>query len=165
MQSLTWGSFKSALREKGVLLAAVNLALACICAMTLLGFLAATFVLAGWLQSSTGNPRVLVPFPAPVLFLLYVIAFVLTWTRFARGLQPGPTSYAIRTGLVGASPLLGLSLLGYLSVVWVLATGDFGPDSMLEATVFVYGILSTLILFAGVACMAFITLLSPRPHA
>lgn len=163
MQLPAWAQ-PSTLRENGLLLGVLNLALAFACAFAFFGVLAATFVASAWLQSYTGNPRALMPFPVPVLFLLYVIAFVLMWVRFARGLEPRSSSRAIRAGLFGATPLFGLALLGYLSVAWTLATGDFGPNSMLEATVAIYSILSTLILLAGVTCMTVVALFTPRPH-
>ncbi len=71
---------------------------------------------------------------------------------------------AVQTGLLGAAPLFGLSLLGYLGVYWILATGGFGSGSMLVATVWIYGILSTLILLAGLVCTAIVAFCSPRPH-
>jgi hypothetical protein len=114
MQLPAWIQLTSVFRENGLVLGICNLALAFICAITFFGVLAATLVLSVWLQSYTGNPRVFVPFPGYVLLLLYVVAFILIWTRFARGLQPRSRSRAIRTGLYGATPLFGLSLLGYL---------------------------------------------------
>ncbi len=162
MQLLRWLQARNHSRGKGLVLGMLNLGMAFACAITFFGVLGATLALSQWLWSYTGNPRAMVPFPLPVLFLLYVVAFVLMWTRFARGLQPRSKSQAIRTGLLGATPLFGLSLLGYSSVAWTAATGDFGPDSMLAATVWVYGILSTLILLAGVACTIITALFSPR---
>ncbi len=164
MQLPAWIQPKSILKEDGLVLVMLNFALAFLCAIAFFGVLAATVFLSVWFQSYTGNPRVSVPFPWYVLLLLYVIAFVLIWMRFARRLQPRSRSRAIRTGLYGATPLFGLSLLGYLSVAWTLATGDFGPDSMLEATVFVSGVLSTLILLAGVSCTAIVTLFTPQSY-
>ncbi len=150
--------------RNGLILGILNLGLAFACAITFFGVLAAVMVLSGWLRSYNGDPRMMVPFPVPVLFLLYAAALVLVWTRFARGLQPRPRSRAIRTGLLGATPLFALALLGYLDVAWINATGDFASDSMLEAAVWISGILATLILLAGVACAAIVSLFTPRPR-
>jgi hypothetical protein len=162
MQLPAWVQLRSALRENGLLLAMLNLALAFVCAITFFGVLAITGFLSGGVKSSTATT---VRFPLPELFLLYVVAFVVMWTLFAKGLQPRPRYRAIRTGLLGATPLFGLGLLGYLGVAWIVATGDFVSNSMLDVTVFIYGILSSLILLAGVACMAVIAWFSPRPHS
>lgn len=151
-------------RKDAMVLGALNVGMALVCGITFFGVLAITGFLSWWLRSSTGNPAAYVPFPYPVLLLLYVVALLVVWTRFAKGLQPRPRSRAIQTGLLGATPLFGLSLLGYLVVAWILATGDLGPDSMLVATVWIYGILSTLVLFAGLVCTAIIAFFSPRQH-
>ena len=141
----------------------LNLGMALACGITFFGVLKITMFLS-WLRYSTGNPSTPVPFPVPLLLLLYVVAFVAMWTRFAKGLQPRPRSRAIQTGLLGATPLLGLSSLGYLVVAWVIATGDFASGSMLLATVWIYGIFSTLILFAGFVCTAIVAFFSPQQH-
>lgn len=164
MQLRAWIQSTRTKREKGLVLGMLNLALAFVCATTFFGVLAATVLGSAWLQSYTGNPRLSVPFPWYVLLPLFVIAFLVMWIRFARGLQPEPRPRLARTALLGAAPLFGLSLLGYMSVAWTLATGDFGPNSMLEAAVFIYGVLSTLILLAGVTCTMVVTWLSPRPY-
>ncbi len=165
MQLLRWLQQWSAPRRDAIVLWVLNLGMALACGITFFGALAITPFLSGWLQFLTGNPRALVPVPVPLLFLLYVVAFVAVWTYFARSLRPRPWSRAIQTGLLGAMPLLGLSLLGYVSVAWTIATGDFGPNSMMVATVWVYGILSTLILFAGLTCTAIVAFFSPRQYA
>lgn len=165
MQFPSWLQVTSVLKNSGLVLGMLNLALAVLCAITFFGTLAVTLGMSEWLRSLTGNLWISVPFPAPVLLLIYVVVFLLAWALFARRLPPRPWSGAIQTGLVGAIPLFGLSILGYLGVAALLATGDFNADPMLEASVWVYGILSTLILFAGITCTATIALFSPRLHS
>lgn len=152
-------------RIDALILGLLNFTMALLCGIIFFGVLGVTVLLSGWLRASTGDPAASVPFPFPVLVLLYVVAFVIMWVRFAKGLQPRPKSQAIQTGLLGAAPLLGLSLLGYLGVAWTIATGDFGIDSMLEATVWIYGILSTLILSAGLACAVIVAYFTPQRHS
>jgi MFS family permease len=164
MQLPAWIQPTRILRERGLVLGVLNLSLAVLCGITFVGVLAATLILSVWLQSYTGNPRLSVPFPWYALLPLFVVAFLVMWIRFARGLQPEPRSRLVRTGLLGAAPLFGLSLIGYMAVAWTSATGDFGPNSMLEAAVFIYGVLSTLILFAGVTCALIVTWFSPQQH-
>lgn len=160
-----WIDSRSILKESGLVLAGLNLAMAFACVVTFFGVLAGTLALSLWLRSFTGNPDLFVPFPAYVLLLLYVVAFLAMWIRFARGLLPSTRSRAVRTGLVGATPLFGVALLGYVSVVGTLILGDFGPNSMLEATVFIYAALSTLVLLAGLCCIATVAWFGPHPHS
>lgn len=47
----------------------------------------------------------------------------------------------------------------------MVATGDFDADPMLEAGVWIYGILSTLILFAGLVCTATVAFLTPKQYS
>ncbi len=156
---------KSISKKNGLVLGMLNLALAFACAVTFFGILEGTVVLSQWLRSYTGDPRVDVPFPVFVLLPLYAITFLAVWAVFAMRLQPRPWSDALRTGLSGAAPLFGLALLGYLGVAALIVTGDFSTDSMLEAAVWAYGLLSTLILGAGIACTAIVALFSPRPYS
>lgn len=162
MQLPTLLQAKALLSQNGLVLAMLNVALAFACAITFLGVLAAISVFSVWLQSYTGNPRAFASFPVPALFPLYIAAFLVMWAFFAKRMQPRPTSRAAQTGLVGAAPLLVLALLGYSGIAWLLATGDFGPDSMLAASVFAYGLFATLSLLAGITCTVTIALFSPR---
>lgn len=92
-------------RKDALILGVLNFSMASLCGITFFGVLAITVFLSGRIRSSTGNPAASVPFPVPVLFLLYVIAFVVMWTLFAKRLEPRPRSRAIQTGLLGATPL------------------------------------------------------------
>ncbi len=164
MQLSTLLHAKTLLRENGLVLGMLNVALAFACAITFFGVLAAVSVFSAWLQLYTGNPRAFVSFPVPALFIVYIAAFPVMWAYFAKRMQPGPTSRAVWTGLAGAAPLFGIALLGYSAVALMLAMGDLAPDSMLEASVWIHGILSTLILCAGVACAAMVAVFSPRSY-
>lgn len=140
----------------GLRLAALNTALASFCITSFLGTLGAVAVLSTTLMSTTGNPRALVPFPFPFLLVLYVAIFMIAWTLFARRLPGSARRHVSQTALIGATPLFGLSLLGYAGVAWMLAFGDFNANSMLDASVWIYGLISTLILLAGASCLAIV---------
>ena len=145
----------------GIHLAALNSALALFSVISFMGVLGATVLLSNWLISENPASRSAgVPFPFPVLFLLYALLFIVAWFRFGRRLT-GTRKERFRTASVGAMPLFGLSLLGYASVAWILIFGDFNANQMLTASVFVYTIISTLILCAGVTCVWVVTFNRP----
>ena len=137
----------------GLRLAVLNAALAVFCIISFLGLLEATVLLSTWLMSARGgDPSAMVPFPFPVLLLLYAALFLITWFRFGRRLA-GTRRDKCQAAVIGALPLFGLSLLGYASAVWMFVFGNFNAHQMLAASVFIYTIISTLILFAGLICI------------
>lgn len=148
--------------SNGLRLAALNSLLAVFCIGSFLGTLGTVALLSTWLMSATGNPRSFIPFPYPLLLLLYVVIFITAWVLFAKRLPKSTRRQIFQTALIGATPLFGLSLLGYASVAWTLAFGDFNANQMLEVSVWIYGMISTLILLAGLSCVALITLIGLR---
>lgn len=148
----------------GIRLAVLNGILAASCVIGFLGSLYAVILLAEWARGITRDPAFLIPFPFPLLLLLYGLMFVVAWFLFARRLPVRARRHGFQTAVVGAIPLFGLALLGYANVAWMIAFGDFNANSMLGASVWVYGIISTLVSLAGVTCVAFITaLVRPQP--
>lgn len=104
------------------------------------------------------------PFPYPVLLLLYSIMFTLAWFWFGRRLSKVRRDRTITT-LVGAGPLFGLSLFGYMGVIGALVYDEFNPDIIPTGSFFVFGGIATLILFAGIACVGLISLVSGTKQA
>ncbi len=78
MQLPPWLQPRSDPRKDALVLGMLNLVLALTCAVTFFGVLAIAVLSSEWLRSSTGNPTASVPFPVPVLLLIYVAAFVVT---------------------------------------------------------------------------------------
>ncbi|HSH02545.1 MAG TPA: hypothetical protein VLL52_08505 [Anaerolineae bacterium] len=103
-----------------------------------------------WRLAADGGARPW-PFPYPILFLLYGVMFMGAWWWFGRRLTvTGRDRVAVV--LVGISPLLALSLLGYVSALGLVVAYQFGWTVMPIAAVFVWGGLATLILLTGVMC-------------
>ncbi|TAK32805.1 MAG: hypothetical protein EPO21_14510 [Chloroflexota bacterium] len=148
----------------GIRLAVLNGVLSLICIASFLGILALVVAISAWRMNATGDPRSGIPFPVPLLFALYAVAFIVGWVRFGRSMA-GTRQQVLRSALLGAAPLFGLSLLGYASVVWMLVFGDFTANQMLNASVWVYGMISTLILLAGASCVAVTTSVAGRNRA
>lgn len=92
-------------------------------------------------------------FPLPLLFLLYVVVFSVAWARFGLRLPGNVRGETRCVALLGAVPLFGLSLLGYAVAVWTFLFGDFAAGQMLNARIWVFGMLATLVLLAGAACV------------
>lgn len=111
------------------------------------------------LRLAQNPPAGEIPFPYPVLLLLYAVLFTVTAFRFARRLAPLPGRDKMIATSVGTSPLLGLALLGYLLVAVII----FSQPPDVPAATPVAGILaSTLILMAAGAEAGMLILLSTR---
>lgn len=139
----------------GLRLALLNAVLAGFCVASFLGTLVAVVWLSRWRLARSGDPSTSVPFPYPLLLLLYVLMFLGAWWWYGRRL-PGSRRARLQAALVGALPLVGLSLLGYVGVGRMLLLGDFTAASMLGASVFIYAAIATLILLAGFTCVGLI---------
>lgn len=138
--------------RNGFRLAVWNTVLSVLCVSIFSGILGLILLISWIMRSMTGNPALAFPFPFPWLLLLFAGLMVTAWITFGRCLEVRSTRQAFLTGLVGATPLYGLSGLGYLWVIWMSLFGDFGANQMLGASIFVYGLISTLILLAGLTC-------------
>ncbi len=139
----------------GLRLALLNAGLAIFCIVSFLGTLFVVTSLSRRRFAGSGDPSTSVPFPYPVLLLAYGLMFLLAWAWCGRRL-PGSRPARLQAALIGALPLLGLSLLGYLGVGAMLVWGDFAGQGMLEAGVFIYGAIATLILLAGLTSVGLI---------
>ncbi len=143
----------------GLRLALLNAVLAAFSVLSFLGVLS----IISWinqLQYARGaGPSSELPFPYPVLMLLYAILFIIAWIWFGRRLT-GTRRERIIATLVGSVPLFGLSILGYVSVIAAFVLNGINSDPMSGAGTFVFGGISTLILFAGIACAGLILLVS-----
>lgn len=148
----------------GFRLAALNGVLAVLCVFSFTGTLFLTAALSMWLMSLTGNPLFLIPFPFPLFLFLYAVMFIIAWTWFAGRLPDNRQAQTLKTSFIGATPLFGLSLLGYASVIWTLIFGDFEANQMLDVSVWIYGMISTLILLAAVSCVIWISFIAPKKH-
>lgn len=148
--------------RNGFRLAALNGVIAVFCVLSFMGSLFLLAVLSLWLMSKIGDPPTLIPFPIPLLFLLYVIIFIAAWTWFAGRLPGGRPAQTLKTSIIGATPLFGLSLLGYTDVIWTLIFGDFEVNVMLDAGVAIYTIISTLILLAAVSCVFWVSFIARK---
>jgi hypothetical protein len=93
-------------------------------------------------------------FPYRVLFILYVLGFLVSWIWCGRRL-PGKAN--TKTAVVGAAPLLLLALLGVAATVRAVVMCERDPSFPL-ATCFVYGLLSAMILLAGLTSILVIHL-------
>lgn len=161
MQARGWFQFRENHLGNGLRLALLNSVLAVFCILSFLGTLGAVTLLSTWRALVIGDQSAYMPFPYPVLLLLYVALFIIAWVRFGRRLR-GARGQIFWTALVGALPLFGLSLLGYASVAWMLVFGDSSGNSMLVARVWVYGMISSLILLSGLFCVTLVTWIGGR---
>lgn len=140
-------------------LAFLNAVLAAFSAFSFLGVL----YLISWINhlryASGANSSSELPFPYPILMLLYAVLFPVAWIYFGRRLS-GTRQERIITGLIGAGPLFALSVVGYLGVGGGLVLNEMNPDIIPAASFFVFGGISTLIMFAGITCTGLILLTS-----
>lgn len=81
--------------------------------------------------------------------------FLFAWLWCGRRL-PGSRRARLQAALIGALPPFGLSLLGYIGVGGMFLLGDFAAKSMLDASVFIYGAIATVILLAGLTSVGLI---------
>lgn len=144
----------------GIRLAAINAFLSLLFIITFIGVIEVGQFLSEWIRTVIGDPRFYLPFPIPWILLLYVVILLVVWVMFARRLKVHARCHLLLTALIGSTPFFVLSLLGYASVGWMLAFGDFNSNQMLVASVWVYGMISTLIFLAGITCVLVITLVS-----
>ena len=144
--------------SKGARLALLNAALA---AFSIASFLGVLNVITSINQQRLSNGGALpeLSFPYPVLMLFYVVMFLTAWVWVGRRFY-GTRREKIIAALVGASPLFGLSLLGYAVVIGAVAFNAVAPEIIPAGSFYVFGGISTLILFAGITCAGLISLLS-----
>src|SRR5512138_113051 len=143
----------------GIRLAFLN---AVLVAFSILSFLGVLYLIS-WINqfryANGANPSSELPFPYLVLMLLYAVVFLAAWIWFGRRLH-GTRQEWIVTGLIGAGPLFVLSVVGYLGVGGGLVLKEMNPDIIPAASFFVFGGISTLIMFAGITCTGLILLTS-----
>lgn len=153
----------------GLRLALLNATLAAFSIISFMGVLS----IISWINqlrfASGTSPSSELPFPYLVLMLLYAILFLVAWVWFGRCL-PGTRREKIIAVLVGSAPLFVLSVLGYAGVIGAVVFNEMNPDTVPAGSVFVFGGISTLILFAGITCAGLILLASstadnPSPTA
>lgn len=99
------------------------------------------------------------PFPYPVLLILYAILFIAASRWFAKRLAPLPSRGKLIAAGIGISPIFGLALLGYVTVAAMIFIGG---NNLPPGAPWVCGAASTLILFAAGAEMLLILMLSQR---
>ena len=143
----------------GLRLALLNATLAACSTISFLGVLS----IISWINqlrfANGASPSSELPFPYLVLMLVYAILFLVAWVWFGRRL-PGTRREKIIAGLVGSAPLFVLSLLGYAGVFGAVVFNEMNPDTIPAGSVFVFGGIATLILFAGIVCAGLILLAS-----
>lgn len=142
-------------KANGLRLALLNGLIATFCVVSFFGVLLIISLFNQRIYVTDGSASAEIPFPYPLLMLLYVVMFLITWIWFGRGLPSSHRDKMI-TALIGTSPLFGLSLLGYVSVIGVIIFNKLNPGMIPIASVFVFGFISTLILFAGLTCLGLI---------
>jgi hypothetical protein len=155
--------------SNGLRLALLNATLA---AFSVISFMGVLYTIS-WINqlrfAKGASPSSELPFPYLVLMLLYAILFLVVWIWFGRRLH-GIWQERIITVLIGSAPLFVLSVLGYAGVIGAVVFNEMNPDTVPAGSVFVFGGISTLILFAGVTCVGLISLASraadnPSPAA
>lgn len=142
--------------RNGLRLALLNGTLAAFCIGSFLGVL----WIVSWLNQlrlAIYGPSSELPFPYPVLLLLYAVLCLIAWVWFARRL-PNARRARIITALVGSVPFFGLSLLGYVGVIGALIFHALDPGAIPAGSFYVFGAIATLILFAAMTCVALISL-------
>lgn len=146
----------------GIRLAAINAFLSILFIVTFIGVIEIELLLSKWMSMVSGDPRFYLPFPFPWLLSLYAVILFIVWMIFARQLKIHARRQLFPIALIGSTPFFVLGLLGYTNVGWMLAFGDFNANQMLEASVWVYGMISTLIFLAGITCVLLVTLVSKK---
>lgn len=146
----------------GIRLGVINAFLSILFIITFVGVIEVGQFLSEWIRTVIGDPRLFLPFPIPWILLLYLVILIVVWVMFARRMKVHARRHMFLTALIGSTPFFVLSLLGYASVGWMLAFGDFYANQMLVASVWVYGMISTLIFLAGITCTLLVTLVSRR---
>lgn len=144
----------------GIQLAAINTLLSFLFIVNFIGVVEVGLLLSGWIKMVIGDPAYYLPFPLPWLLSLYALILLAVWVIFARQLKIRIKYQSFLTALIGSTPFFVLGLLGYASVGWTLAFGDFNSNQMLVASVWVYGMISTLIFLVGITCVLIITFVS-----
>lgn len=134
-------------------LALLNAGLAAFCIISFMGILFAVELLSNWrMVANGGDPSAEIPFPYLLLLALYALIYLLAWLWFGRRLS-GTQPERRLTALVGVSPLLALSLLGYTAAAVILILNIFGIFIMPVGSIFAFGFMATLILFASLTCI------------
>jgi hypothetical protein len=146
--------------SSGLRILAANFVVAVLCVTSFFGVLAAVT----WMNErahASGVPAARdIPFPFLSLLACYAVIYFVLWVSIARRL---PTSGRPRllTAFIGASPLFGLSLLGYLTAAGEFVLDMLYNDCRVEA-VYGFGFLATVVLLAGLASVAFVYLCQRR---
>jgi hypothetical protein len=142
-------------KANGLRLALLNTLLAAFCIVSFLGVLTVITAINQNIYANGGAPADAIPFPFPLLLLLYAALFPVVWMWFG-GRLPGSQRERSVTAWLGAVPLFGLSFLGYISMVGAIIVNQVNPQTIPIATVFVSGGMATLILLAGIVCVGII---------
>lgn len=145
----------------GLRLTLLNGGLSLFSAVSFLGILMGVSAFNQYQYSRGQNASSEVPFPFAVLLLIDAVLFVATWIWFGRRLPQAGRARWVAT-LVGAGPLFLFSAMAYLGAIVAMIWGFFDPEQVPVASVFVLGGIATLILLAGIICVA-LTFWSHRP--
>ncbi len=144
--------------KNSFLLAVLNGAIALFCIVSFMGVLFVTAMINDWIIANSGLSAT-IPFPAPILLLIYPFLFIAAWIFYARSLPDMLKKEILLTSIIGTTPLILLSLFGFACVAWMIMFGDFKTNSMLDTSVFVYSVISIIIMLATI-CNVFIVVLA-----
>ena len=118
--------------------------------LVILNFIVATFCAASFFGTLFLVTAVQLPFPYPLLFILYIVLCLGSWVWFGRRLAHN-SRHRLYTALIGGIPFWGVTLLGYFVTVSMV----FLHDVM---SFFVGGLLSTLVLCAGLTSIGIVVI-------
>lgn len=141
--------FTGGIWSDGVRIALMNVLLAAGCSGTFLGTLAAISALNERGLARNGSSAQDIPFPYMTLLVSYAVICPAVWVWIGWRL-PATGQPRFWTSLIGAIPMVGLSLVGYAAAACVSIVIAISPESFPIAGVFVFAFLATLVLFAAV---------------
>ena len=130
-------------------------------AISFLGILMGVSAFNQYRHARGQSPASEIPFPFAVLLLIDMVLFSTSWVWFGRRLPHAGRARWVAS-LVGAGSLFVVSAIVYLGAIAAMIWGAFDPERVPVASVFVLGGIATLILLAGIACVA-LTYWSHRP--
>lgn len=155
MLKIQWLPVGNQPRADGIRLMVLNGVLSIFCSVSFLGTLLAVSSYNAFQQLHGSSPSAEMPFPFPVLFLIYTGLFLGAWYWFGRRL-PSTGRARLLTAVIGAGSLLGLGLVGYLGTAAAAIANEVNPEQMPIGSVVVLSAVSTLIVLAGCSCIGVI---------
>jgi hypothetical protein len=145
----------------GLRLTLLNAVLALFSMISFLGILMGVSAFNQYQQALGQSPSSEIPFPFAVLLLIDTVLLLTAWVWFGRRLPIAGRARWVAS-LVGAGSLFVVSAMVYLGAIIAMIWGAFDPERVPVASVVVLGGIATLILLAGIACVA-LTYWSHRP--